>query len=157
MPTFITRLELVSGKSLSVGSKWFKEDGCPIGLIIDRPEELSKLDEQTTEKTAAQYEIWLLPENLCAALFQYYRDISAFVSKQSQIKPDPQRLLNEMQAAKNVVCRRVFASMVVFTEEIVVIKEAHSIIHDFFVEKIEEDEATPDAPALGAPNGPDAR
>jgi hypothetical protein len=155
MPTFVTRLDLSSGRSLIVGQKWLSDDKYPVGLIIDRAEELTRLDEATTEKTAASYEVWLLPADLCAALFKYYHDVSAHMRKQSAA-PDAEPLLLEMRKAENVVCRRVQASTVAFTEEVVVIKEAHAIIHEFFVEKIQEDEEPLEA-ELGAPNGPDAR
>lgn len=160
MPTFISRLVLTTGQSLVLGEKWLDVDICPVGLIIERPEESVEL-EGVSEKTLAHYEVWLLPEALCRVLFEFYHDFSAYIRKQSEKKPDTQKVMQEVRKEKNLVCRRISASMAAFTEEVFPVPEALVAIHEFFAEKIElpeEAEAPPDAQrTFGELNGPNAR
>lgn len=172
MPTFVTRLDLASGQTLQIGERWFKDDKYPVGLVVERPEVSlgSEAEEDpdrpnepastTVEKILAHYEVWLLPAELCGMFFTYYGDVHAYLTSSSSKRPDIAPVLQELSKVKNVVCRRVPSSSVTFSEEVVSIVEARTIIHDYFAEKLEipdeVDKPHVQPQQLGAPNGPGA-
>jgi hypothetical protein len=176
MPTFTTRLEFVSGKTLELGKKWFDSDEFPVGLIIERPELSVQLpsapqqpgqeedDDGPVERTPAHYEVWLLPDPLRDALFRFYFQVSAVVKGLSKQTPTYDEIKTEAGKIKtqNIVCRRIPASSshVAFTEDVVGMVDAIGIIHEYFADKIDmpdDGEDLPEIaprPQLGSANGP---
>jgi hypothetical protein len=174
MPTFITRLDLIGGKTLELGRKWLSDDPYPVGLIIERPEtavqfggaeEDDDADDERVERTPAHYEVWLLPEKLRYELFEFWGGANAFFKGLTVQKPSTDEMKKQIEATSNVICRRVLISVVAFVEEVVGMQDARPVIHEYFADKIDmpdvaDDEDKPAAVPGAAPspqlNGPAA-
>jgi hypothetical protein len=161
MPTFITRLDLSSGTILKVEGKWFQEDPFPVGLIIEKMEITEQIgggeeDEEDgpIEKSFARYEVWLLPEALCAAAFEFYGRVQAYAQGRVAERPSIEAFHREVDKAKNVICRTIPVqfSSVAFHEEVVAGREARDVIHEYFLEKLDiTDDESKMLPSAAAP------
>jgi hypothetical protein len=141
MPTFIQRLDLVSGKSLQVEQKWFESDEHPVGLIDDDDD--------------GGCDVWLLPIPLRDTMLEFYFKLHTAISNGYSVeKSSTDRIKQQLSATKNVICRHVPASQVAFTEEIVGMQDAYVILHSFFADKIglpdDDDEEAEDEPESDA-------
>jgi hypothetical protein len=171
MPTFITRLDLATGKTLTVGEKWLENDPFPVGLILEKMEITEQIggaeededDDGSIEKAFARYEVWLLPGTLTEAAFEFYGRYRAYALGLVAEKPSIETFHREVDRAKNVVCRTIPVqfSSVSFHEEVVAPREARDVIHEYFMSKLDipedESEKLPSAaaPQLTPPmNGP---
>lgn len=152
MPTFISRLELVNGQTVQIGHPWPGEVGSWVTIIVERleveatihVEEDGEPEEPAVEKTPAQYEVWLLPEELFKTLYEFFN--RAFAGAPVA----PEALLQQLNAVKDAPCRRVFAKGVLFVEEVWPMQEAYPQIQEYFSEKLQSAsvaEPAPPAPA----------
>lgn len=165
MPTFITRLDLVTGQSLKFGEEWPGEElrdengqrtggGFKIAIIIGRleveatilveAEEEGEQEEAAVEKTPAVYEVWLLPEDLFKEIWTFFGGVYAG----AQVTPDA--LMRARDAVKNVPCRSVQAKHVVFSEEVWSMAEAYPLLQQFFIETFKKATAGDEEPAPAA-------
>jgi len=163
-PTFITRLALSSGaKLLVIGEKWLKDDPYPVGLIINKPEVSEQVTDEEdlvlVEKTPAEYEIWLLPNELSTALFRFYGHAHGHRQGIVATPPSKADLIAVVEKVKNVVCRRVplEVSAVLFTEEVFGMEDALPIFQEFFASKMDlPDELAPQQAVVRSNGGPSA-
>jgi hypothetical protein len=166
MPTFIMRLSLTSSdKTLTVGEKWFEDDPFPVGLIVEKMEITEQLtappgdneeeddDGGPIEKSFARYEVWLIPETLRQAAFEFYGRLHAYANGNMAERPSIETFHREVDKAKNVICRTipVQISSVGFHEEIVASREARDVIHEYFINKLDIPEDESEKPSVAAP------
>lgn len=147
MPPFLLRLGLVNGAVLTLGEKWLEGDEHPVGLICERLETIEQVDGQVSERTPAHFEVWMMPVVLFEQLWTFYKKVYevslANPGQFDRVWSEADQaiaMLAKSQGDMKLTCRRVYLEQVAFTEERPTFAEAHSSIHSFFADKIDEPE-----------------